>query len=44
VIKSFPVRFAGSLAAVIGLSVALYLGGVIQVYILGWILGLIEAI
>jgi hypothetical protein len=42
--KSFPVRFVGSFIAAIALAIVLYLGAVLSVYLLGWILGLIESI
>ncbi len=40
----FPVRFVGSFVAAIVLAIVLYLGAAISVYLLAWILGLIESI
>jgi len=42
--KSFPVRFVGSFIAAIVVAIVLYLGAWASVYILAWILGLIESI
>jgi hypothetical protein len=44
VTTSFPVRFVGSFVAAIVVAVVLYLGAAISIYVLGWILGLIESI
>lgn len=44
IVKSFPVRFVGSFIAAVVVAIVLYLGAVLSVYLLGWILGLIESI
>jgi hypothetical protein len=40
----FPIKLVGAFLAVIVVGIALYIGAVIQVYVLGWLLGLLFSI
>ena len=44
VIRSLPVKFVGALVALIIAGVALYLFGVLNMYMVAWVVWIVEAI
>ena len=44
VIRSLPVRFVGALIALVVAGVVLYLIGVFSMYVIAWVVWLIQAI
>jgi hypothetical protein len=40
----FPIKLIGAFILVILVGIGLYIGAVVQVYVLGWLLGLIFSI
>ena len=44
VIRSMPVRFVGALVALTIAGIVLYLIGVISMYMIGWVVWVVEAI